>query len=58
VYVGGAQRLGQHDSPVHERSPYTALSLRARPLALTLLVGGALLAAWRVSARRAQPVIG
>jgi short-subunit dehydrogenase len=52
------QRLGQHDSPVHERSPYTALSLRARPLALTLLVGGALLAAWRVSARRAQPVIG
>jgi short-subunit dehydrogenase len=45
------QRLGRHENPVHERSPYTALALRTRPLAMTLLVGGALLAAWRLAGR-------
>ena len=41
------QRLGGHDSTVHESSPYTYLATRgAKPLALSVLVGGALLTAW------------
>ncbi|SDF75739.1 MULTISPECIES: SDR family oxidoreductase [unclassified Duganella] len=40
------QRQGGHDSKVHERSAYTYLTTRGKPLALSLLVGGALLAAW------------
>lgn len=40
------QRLGGHDSPVNESSPYTFLATRGKPLALSVLVGGALLTAW------------
>jgi short-subunit dehydrogenase len=41
------QRLGGHESTVHESSPYTYLATRgAKPLALSVLVGGALLTAW------------
>jgi short-subunit dehydrogenase len=45
------QRLGGHESPVHETSPYTFLATRGRPLAWSLLAGGALLAAWTLSSR-------
>jgi hypothetical protein len=34
---------------VLERSAYTYLTTRGKPLALSLLVGGALLAAWKIS---------
>jgi len=41
------QRLGGHESHVNESSPYTYLATRGRkPLALSVLVGGALLTAW------------
>jgi len=41
------QRMGGHESKVHESSPYTFLSTHGRkPLALSVLVGGALLTAW------------
>jgi len=33
---------------VHESSPYTYLSTRGKPIAMSLLVGGALLAAWKI----------
>ena len=45
------QRQGGRDNQVHERSAYTYLSTRGRPLALSLLVGGTLLAAWKLSAQ-------
>ena len=47
------QREGRRSSKVHERSAYTYLATRGKPLALSLLVGGALLAAWKVSANAA-----
>lgn len=47
------QRQGDRDSKVHERSAYTYLSTRGRPLAISLLVGGTLLAAWKLSAEAA-----
>jgi len=41
------QRMGGHESKVHESSPYTFLATHGRkPLALSVLVGGALLTAW------------
>lgn len=40
------QRLGGHDSLVHESSPYTFLATRGRPLVFSMLISGALLAAW------------
>jgi short-subunit dehydrogenase len=39
---------------VHERSAYTALALRAKPMKTVLLGGGALLAAWGLSRRLAR----
>jgi len=39
---------------VHERSPYTAASLRAKPIATALLGGGAILAALALSRRLAR----
>jgi short-subunit dehydrogenase len=41
------QRQGEHEFPVCESSPYTYLTTRGKPLGLSLLVGGVLLAAWR-----------
>ncbi|WP_343732761.1 SDR family oxidoreductase [Duganella sp.] len=49
------QRQGGHESPVLERSAYTYLTTRGKPLALSLLVGGALLAAWKMSTPQAAP---
>jgi short-subunit dehydrogenase len=47
------QRLGM--SPrVAERSPYTELSLRSKPLMAALLSGGALFAAWSLTRRTAR----
>jgi short-subunit dehydrogenase len=37
------ERLGEHTSKVHERSAYTYLTTRGKPLGLALLVGGAVL---------------
>lgn len=50
------QRQGGHESKVHERSAYTYLATRGKPLALalSLLVGGALLAVWKASATTAD----
>jgi len=52
------QRQGGHRSKTRERSAYTYLTTRGKPLALSLLVGGALLAAWKINrgngARRRQ----
>jgi hypothetical protein len=48
------QRLGGHEHPVHESSPYTYLATRGKPLALSLLVGGALLTALAVRQRQAM----
>ncbi|USX23047.1 SDR family oxidoreductase [Oxalobacteraceae bacterium OTU3REALA1] len=45
------QRLGTRYSRVHERSPYTAMALRSRPLTTALLFGGAAFAAWKLLAR-------
>ena len=45
------QRLGATYSRVHERSPYTAMALRAGPLTTALLFGGAALAAWKLLGR-------
>jgi short-subunit dehydrogenase len=39
---------------VRERSPYTALTLRSRPMMAALLGGGALFAAWGLSRRAAR----
>jgi short-subunit dehydrogenase len=47
------ERMGGHRNKVHERSAYTYLSTRGKPLALSLLVGGTLLAAWKLSAQAA-----
>ncbi len=43
------QRQGGHTSTPHERSYYTYLTTRGKPLALSLLIGGALLAVWKIS---------
>jgi short-subunit dehydrogenase len=48
------QRLGGHESTVHESSPYTFLATRGRPLAWALLAGGALLAAWALADRTSR----
>jgi short-subunit dehydrogenase len=42
------ERQGGHPNKVHESSPYTYLSTRGKPIAMSLLVGGALLAAWKI----------
>ena len=47
------ERMGGHRNKVHERSAYTYLSTRGKPLALSLLVGGTLLAAWKLSGQAA-----
>ena len=47
--LGLRQREGGRSSKVHEHSAYTYLSTRGKPLALTLLAGGALLAAWKLA---------
>ncbi len=47
------QRQGMQGR-VHERCPYTAVSLRAKPLTAALLGGGALFAAWGLSRRFAR----
>ncbi|HEX8406656.1 MAG TPA: SDR family oxidoreductase [Duganella sp.] len=47
------ERQGGHTTKTHERSPYTYLATRGKPLALSLLVGGALLAAWKLNAAQA-----
>ena len=44
------ERMGGHRSKVHERSTYTYLSTRGKPLFMSLLVGGTLLAAWKLTA--------
>ena len=50
------QRLGNHDSKVHESSPYTFLATRGgKPLALSVLVGGALLTAWALKGKAVKP---
>ena len=49
------QRQGGRSSKVHESSPYTYLSTRGKPIAMSLLVGGALLAAWKMSNPPAKP---
>lgn len=46
---GLRQREGGHNSKVHEHSAYTYLSTRGKPIAMTLLAGGALLAAWKLA---------
>ncbi|HEX7987400.1 MAG TPA: SDR family oxidoreductase [Duganella sp.] len=43
------QRQGGRENKVREHSAYTYLSTRGRPLAWSLLVGGTLLAAWKLS---------
>jgi len=49
------QRLGGHVSKVHESSPYTYMATKgSRPLALSVLVGGALLAAWALKDKTAK----
>jgi short-subunit dehydrogenase len=48
------QRQGGHTSKTLESSAYTYLTTRGKPLALSLLVGGALLAAWKMSAARQE----
>jgi short-subunit dehydrogenase len=49
------QRLGGHESKVHESSPYTYLATRGKkPLALSVLVGGALLTAWALKDKTAK----
>jgi short-subunit dehydrogenase len=47
------QRLGYQEGKVRERSPYTAAALRTRPIALSLLLGGAAYAAWKLGGGRA-----
>ncbi|MGV7209428.1 SDR family oxidoreductase [Oxalobacteraceae bacterium A2-2] len=49
------QREGNRYSKVHERSAYTWMATRGKPLGVSLLVGGALLAAWKLSTRAAGP---
>jgi len=43
------QRQGAHKSTPHERSYYTYLTTRGKPLAWSLLIGGALFAVWQIS---------
>jgi short-subunit dehydrogenase len=43
------ERQGGRPSKVNESSAYTYLSTRGKPIAMSLLVGGALLAAWKMS---------
>jgi short-subunit dehydrogenase len=52
------QRQGGRPSKVHESSPYTYLSTRGKPIAMSLLVGGALLAAWKISAASSRKAGG
>jgi short-subunit dehydrogenase len=47
------ERLG-HDGHVAEISPYTAATMRARPLTLALLGGGALWATWKYATRNSR----
>ena len=42
------QRQGGHAGKTHESSAYTYLTTRGKPLALSLLIGGALMAAWKM----------
>jgi short-subunit dehydrogenase len=49
------QRQGGHEFPVNESSAYTYLTTRGKPLALSMLVGGALLAAWAWKGKPASP---
>ncbi|OBV38714.1 SDR family oxidoreductase [Janthinobacterium psychrotolerans] len=46
---GLRQREGGRSSKVHEHSAYTYLTTRGKPVALSLLAGGVLLAAWKLS---------
>jgi short-subunit dehydrogenase len=48
------QRMGGRESKVHESSPYTYLATRGKPLALSVLIGGALLTAWALKSKRAK----
>jgi short-subunit dehydrogenase len=48
------QRQGGRSSKVHERAPYTALSMRGKPFTMALLLGGAALAAWKIGAGGAK----
>ncbi|SHH08393.1 SDR family oxidoreductase [Massilia sp. CF038] len=50
------ERLGSTPK-VAESAPYTALSLRSKPLLLALLSGGAAYAAWRMHARGKQSAL-
>jgi short-subunit dehydrogenase len=45
------QRLGGHRSRVHESSPYTFLATRGKPVAVSLLVFGALLTTLAINSR-------
>jgi short-subunit dehydrogenase len=49
------ERQGGRPSKVHESSAYTYLSTRGKPIAMSLLVGGALLAAWKMSSPPSKP---
>jgi short-subunit dehydrogenase len=49
------QRQGGHEFPVNESSAYTYLTTRGKPLALSMLVGGALLAAWAWKGKPTSP---
>lgn len=48
------QSLGGHDSTVNTSSPYTYLATRGKPLALSVLLGGALLTAWALKDKTAK----
>lgn len=48
------QSLGGHDSSVNTSSPYTYLATRGKPLALSVLLGGALLTAWALKDKTAK----
>lgn len=48
------QRLGGHTTKVHESSPYTYFATRGKPLALSLLVGGALLTALAIKGKSGE----
>jgi hypothetical protein len=47
------ERQGMSDQ-VHESCPWTAVTLRSKPLTAALLGGGALLAAWGLTRRFAR----
>ena len=42
------ERQGGHRSKTHERSAYTYLTTRGKPLAVSMLIGGVVLAAWKM----------